>query len=235
MWRILLVSLLFVNITLGNAQSKLNKIVLKSTTPSLVLHPIKLVRFGKSRNAYEFKLILTQMDNFRILRGEKIYKDWIDGIICVTENLDLYLFNLTRTDTLDISIVFGKSNEHTDTIWVKEVQLSSIEEKGIGAVNLHIKKVVLGFEKPFSFGKEIITLVRIDDFDPSLENTLGFTLLYSNKRGIIGTYNYEGKFKNQMYKNYENLWNFNGDKKLLNFMKKQNDKFHYMGYRVSKM
>ncbi len=117
--------------------------------------------------------------------------------------------------------------EKNDSIWVNymDINADSIYKRCcLKNVISHKKKLSIRWGEYFFYQGEKILVIRIDGVN--FYSNDGYSILYSKKKGIIGTYSYY-----ITETNLESAWNFTGSRTLLKFM--ETNRFYYKGYGLN--
>jgi hypothetical protein len=192
------------------------KIPLNSLYPSL--HVIHL-----NKNEYKFNLGLS---NNRTRTAKTVfYSMWIEGRIMFSEKKINLVTTSVNNDTCENSFT-------TTSFYTQQIKLclnyvapdSLVTNQNLNGAKSSIETLTIVNDSNFQYSKEKVLVLRIAGIDRYIREGIhdGFTILYSLKRGIIGTYNYYiTTDKNEI------AWNFTGSKKLLHYL--QLHRFHYSG------
>ncbi len=203
-------------------------LILKSIVPTVQLKPLN------KNKSYYFKLIMTQLDNYVLINKRKYYSHWVEGIIKIEKGLTICLNDIENKSMLNIYIESNNNEVKKDTIWIKRAIRINTDYSDTVILKKVTKEVSFKSNETIDYYSKKIKIIRIDEFIVDKNFSKGFAILAFADGTIAATYNYECNFLNNLdHKDDENAWNFNGDKRLLDFLKKSKPKFHYMGKLIS--
>lgn len=205
--------ILMYNSTLSNAQNSLyNKKNITSSVESVSLIKSKTISNNKSKE-YIFRIVVMPLEYVVVNKGIPTYKNFITGKFIINDSIHFSIPASKNKDTTYLSYSLKKKLDTTAIIYTQFLD-SPVDKEFPQKSLVFIKsKIRISFKKAFKYEGDQVYKISLDSIGVYLptHRSDGFVILYTAKKGVIGTYNnYVGEYMPEEW-----VWNFTGDKKLL--------------------